>query len=193
MTPLKLKKRSFVVKVAYLFSDKNKIPAKTNICSLFWRLPLNLCFAIVVYPVCIVFLSVLYIFAALFVTVFGLFFAYRFNWNLSLGKIAVPYEHWPKIDEENIAPFTVLVLLGVIGLFGYAVWLVFAEIMEPSAITAAIASHPVIFSLVSGIIILTFLAFGLREFFKSETGQLARAWLRAKKEKVCPLVEIVDE
>lgn len=172
----KLKRDGFVIKVAYYLNEEYEIPARTNLCWLFWRFVLHL----------FIILPIFFIVACLFLAVasiFGIFLGDRITiceGDDSKNHIMTEIKNWPfKIRGHRILPiYIVLVVLGL-----YLVWLVslatwVTVLVEVAAgVALACAALAVIFVLI-------------KKGMRTQTMALFTAWLKAKKQRVCPIIEI---
>lgn len=179
---MKVKKKGFVMAVAYFFKDK--CPTEpVNICTLFWRFTIQLIPALIV-------LSVMFVLVIPTATVLGFFVARRFNWKMrevpgeSEPPTLIFYDHWLRLKGHRIYPVTPLI--AVAGLYGLYRSYLYRDVVLEFVIQYKI---PLV---VVGLLAFLFFILGLRKFFKTETGRLVHAWLQAKKEKLCPIVEVVD-
>lgn len=173
---MKLKKTGLVARVAYW--DSVNCPETANVCMLFLRFVWGL-LAITVLAVCG---AVIWVIAS----AVGFFFAYRFDFRTH--EMFAPYKHWPKIRRHNIQPwYVILVGLGIY-YFGttakVVVWI--------GGKMASVATSPLTYGIVGAIVAIVALFFIVKKAIESEIGRLARAYFRAKKEKICPIVEFTD-
>ena len=137
---------------------------------------------------------------------YWLAYAYRQEKDRPTGKVNLCDTVWLAI-RNLIAAFSLLVIvtLGAIGILFtlwyslLGVWLVVQSIIEwlaHSHLPTMPKETTNMFLIGAGlwVSIVAFawgLAFGLPALIKSETWRLWRAYLRAKKEKVCPIFEVV--
>lgn len=191
---MKIKKKGFVCQVAYFWGKDFQIPDQTNLCSLFWRFVLN------IIPVGIMF-TVIFSIAGVILSmasVFGFLFAKRPGEVRSTtpdGWGMVDYKRWPTIKGRRIYPIWILAFaLG---------WLIRDPILLSLRwIFACLSSSEfwmpvglifgVIVAIILLVIVVVFLRLGFEKVLASETGQLCLGMIKAKKEKFCPIVEIVD-
>jgi prolipoprotein diacylglyceryltransferase len=188
---MQIKKGGFVYELAYGWAEERRIPHKTGLCKLFWR--------------CVLGVFIWIVMVLLVAVVFGLGFVIGF-WVAQRPAITekdvarkerrsdlnVPYVHWPTVNGVRILPICVLIAI-VIG--GAIIFLLPDLIRWMYHETVGFATFSVTHSgmifweVMLGLGILLWLFF---RFPKTELGVLVIAWLKAKKEGVCPLVEIVE-
>jgi len=186
---VKIKRSGFVYRCAYGLMDKDARPSTVNLCPLFWKFVfmflLGWWFFFLSYMIGCVIIVIIY--------VFGFFFAARPTIFKGEENILFPMMHyttWPTTPNgKRIWP--IWFVLG-----GLAIWLAYAKrSVATSAVIdlAASLAAPTAFWNGFGMTATCFILFSLGyKFLKSESWLLFRFWCRAKKEKVCPIIEVVD-
>lgn len=206
-----LKRDSLVFKIAYGVTDKKKVPDQTNICRLFWR-----CFSLSVswFIVGIVLLAlslvaiplalavgtgVLLLF--LLILAGGLiFFGYRPDSSfrellvdlLDDGIEFIAIERWPKVRGRHLMPIW-LYLAGALGYFSPTVARSGASLFTRAASAVWHTGEGAVVIVLIGVtialsLLVGLLVWGWRQFWGSDFGKLTSAYLKAKKEKLCPIV-----
>ena len=164
-----------VYKALHAHTD-GKVPEKTNLCAyvrflvlmplflLFIYLPIRICYQ-VIKVVCFVPLTVILAFFGIRPT------RYRCDPDSFTGYPGL------KIGPLELHPWSIVLLLAVIASPWFAYRL--------SGTTASIITVSVLVGIAALI--------GIFLFFSTETGELAYAYLAAKKQRVCPVVEFADK
>lgn len=188
---MKIKRGGFVCQVAYFWRKKGHIPDQTNLCSLFWRFLLNLIpVAILLSIVCCVLLVVWGL--AYF---FGFLFAQRPYLDAKKNEWEMVYfEHWPVVRGRRIYPIWLSAFcLG---------WLIRDYILELGGWTFIVLSSSnfwlavgllllAVLAIILLVVVIVFLRLGFKKAIASETAQLCLGMIKAKKQRFCPIVEIV--
>lgn len=185
---MEIKKGSFVYKVAYGNTKKYKIPNQTNLCRLFWRF-IGMFF--VVWPI----LGLLYGILVTVLSVAGFLVAHRltlFKGDSHTDNLFIPIKHWPQMREHRVYPIVVLLIAGVAKslifwyqAIGYASWVALIAV-------AKFFVSNIVLSIIGSIIAVMLAIFLVHSFLKTETGRLFKSYVAAKKQKVCPLINIVE-
>lgn len=166
-----IRKDSFVYRVAYGIDAYP--PEKTSLCGMFWKF----IFMLFAWPLLVIAAT------SIGIVFYAVGFLVAAKPNFSDGGIDY-YEKWPEIRGHRIWPITVLAIITALGLI--------YEIIFSSAAKTAVAfgaSHPILIIsglAVIGVIITVFANQQLKEIM-----ELAMSYLRAKKEKVCPMIKFV--
>lgn len=170
---MEINKSSWLCKLAYGIEETEEQPDKTTLCAFFWRC---------VYMFFIgwpwfVLMSIIMILVA---GVLGFFTAERPDYNNESGELTVPYKHWPTVEDRGEKVRI------------YPIW-VLAEFVVVYLLTRGIINYPLYaLSVVGGIIISALgiggLTYALTWLCDSQVGSLIKAYLKAKKQKVCPII-----
>jgi hypothetical protein len=179
---MKLRKKGLLVKMAYAFKREDDIPKRTSLCKFFWRFIGHL----VVVPI---FFFIFFI-SLLVASFFGFFVAKRPT--VFKNGSMVHYEKWPSVCGHRIYPISIL--LGI-----FICYVIRESVLESTSIIKEsiynnihILKSPITLYVIIGISIIIIGLISYRMFKKSETYRLIKAYIRAKKEKVCPIIEIID-
>lgn len=165
---MKIRRSGWVYRMAYPEWCSDYQPDRLSLCSLFWRL---LAMILIVHLIIVSVLQII-----------GFFFAHKVNFSNS-RKLYEPYESWPEIRGHRVWPISILALAGSI-------------LILVNASEVAIACGKIIAVVVG----LTTIALGITFFItggipavrKNEAVRVAVEYVKAKKQKVCPLVKVVD-
>jgi len=183
---LTLNKKSWVVRLA-MFGSERETPSQISACVLFWMMVGGVVMGIL-YPFGI---TIKYTLIALGY-VLGFFFAYRpvhlkseRNYERDLF---VEYKSWPTVDGQKVTPFSVIVLGAI--LYGLVYGIVYL-VGLCGTIPDYVWSAPTLI-IVSGVIAFALAIWGMVRFVRSDFGKVTGEWLRAKKNKMCPMVRIID-
>ncbi len=184
---MKIKRGGFVCQVAYFWRKDWQVPDQTNLCNLFWRFILNLI------PVSIIYLFVTCIALVIlaFASLVGFLFAKRPGFDSNNKKMEmVDFKHWPVVKGRRIYPIYILAFA--------LVWLLRHYIVGGGGlILTALGSTMfwafigILLAIILLVILIIFLKIGVKKMIASETGQLCIGMIRAKKQRFCPIVEIV--
>jgi hypothetical protein len=178
---VQISKDSFVYKVAYGYEKEYNRPASGSLCSLLGHFFLSL---LILTP------SNFLLNLALGV-VFG-FFGLLSGYRLALkddgpkNDIFVKIEKWPTIQGHRALPIVIIPALGFVTGLTWLLILVRSDLL-------ALLMNPFFWFATSAVITLTLLTWGIRSFLRSESYSIFRAYLKAKKDKVCPLVTFVSD
>lgn len=175
---MKIKKNGWVAKIAYGFTSGRNIPENTNLCKLFWR---TLFMLFIGWP----FILALLVVAVAAVYFIGFFVASRPT--LGMDSDFAPIKKWPKIMGHRIWPTSIISLCILV----FVIWH-----LLPLAIAAVIgwlsANMSIAAMIFVGAFLVIALGYAIKRFFRSELWKLARAYMSAKKQRFCPIVEFVD-
>ncbi|HEX8974569.1 MAG TPA: hypothetical protein VF817_03730 [Patescibacteria group bacterium] len=187
---MKIKKEGFVYKVAYGLSGG--CPRKTNLCKLFWRFLLMF---FIGWPIVgIAYCAIHFIFYIFFPAIgytLGFWIAHRppvFKGDYK-GDSLIPYDKWPTIKGWRVYP-----------IYGVAVAFILFNpkdtMMVGRSTIVGIAKHTVFsgffWSWVAGVAVFVILLCMTKAVKKSETYKMFVEFAKAKKQKICPTVEIVE-
>ncbi len=186
---MELRKDGLLYKIAYFFHKEEEYPNKANTCRFFWRV----IFMSVTVPVFAIFVYII-ICCVFFI---GFFFAARPTVFKSDSKVEVMvlYKKWPTVYEHRIMPIILVCIAG-------AGWLSFtysAEIMSNlfalsnTAMTlfSRAFSESVFLWTMGAVVTLTFFIYKMRKFRGTGAHKLLKEYIRAKKERFCPIVHFV--
>ena len=177
---MKIKKNGWIDKIAYGLNAK--CPEHTNLCKLFWR---TLFMLFIGWPLTLVLIAV-----ALFVAyAIGFFMASKPTIGMSMAseKAFVPIEKWPKIMGHRIWPINVISLCAIVCVAWQ--YVPAAAMAVTGWLSVNVSMAMMIFV---GALLIIALGYAIRKFFESELWELAKAYISAKKQKICPIVEFVD-
>lgn len=216
---MEIKKNTLMYKIAYGWQSEE--PFQTNLCQFFWRLVFSL--FVIWPPYLTIrafeFLIIRGVGSIFAVLLFG----YRpVNWEKARVQGYRPFEPiswWPAICDDNYHVMPIMVLLILSGLL-LALWLIgvivvgetvsqglllryLGSFTEAPATLYNVIFIPLITGFITIVTVAIFILFisvvwlGILvsgEFIqKSEWGQIIRAYLRAKKDKVCPIIWFRDD
>lgn len=177
-----IKKNGLVCKVAF-FADKH-IPSEIDGCKLFWK------FVFMIFGIPLGFLAA----TVMYVFLFGVSFPFAARPTLLKEDSAesnapfVRYERWPKIKGWRIWPIWP-------ALFALMVYYKTTSLQVASGIINLTVFNSGFWFFVAGVAIFIFgfeVFLVIKKIPESEVSKLVKAFLKAKKEKVCPLLKIVD-
>ena len=173
-----MKKNGFVAGVVAITYDSGKCPSQISLCELFRRFCLGL---FVIWPFIAITTGV--------ALVTGFFFGYRPAWysddkDTCCASTMAPYRHWPRIRGWRIQPWLICVILVIAHITPS-----FISFVRLLSNTPEVWMLAYIFGVGVGVLFFVVL---WRVFSKTEMTQLFRQWLRAKKEKVCPVITFED-
>jgi hypothetical protein len=208
---MKVRKHNFVVQVAYFGRVRASIPARTDLCTLIRRfvllLPVWFILSIVIW---IAFGFVLGLLGHPIRVVCVFLFGYRVRWDPSrrgldefVDEGATPggrlLLRLTTLTYKNVKMTTPIIRhVGPTILIAAVTWLALTIVLEIARTVGQLAhlasegSLPGWLQAVGlAVVALAALVLAYRSFARSETGQLVAAYVRAKKEKVCPIVDVV--
>lgn len=172
-------------RIAYAFTKKEQLPKQTTLCSFFWRLvAMAIGLALLNFMAWTVFFGIAIPLA---------FLVAGHKLALDGEDFFVPIKRWPKFRGHHIWPGAVLLIGAASTIVSFGIWRIGHLIPLLIAWLETNIELPFVFwgTLVVMIPILTVI--GFRKFTESSAGQLTRDYLRAKKEKVCPIIFIKHE
>ena len=176
---MKISRKSFVYRMAY--DGSVDAPRTVSVCGLFWRFLFTL---LVLYPCTLilsVFIGILWTICTI-VSYFRCFFMATHGNNFfktDSYEPYKPYKHWPTILGHRVWPITVL---GI----AYFIFLL-VEFPKDFLVSAVL-----LFGLVTLAALVIFFINGIPAIRKSDAFKLAKAYIKAKKERVCPLIRVTD-
>ena len=182
---MKICKKGFVYKVAYVLSSKP--PERTNLCRLFWRFIL---FFFVVWPLVVTLITIITI-TQLICAPFLFLFTRRpifFGFFERELRISVPFKKWPKIFGKRVWPIVPLSIAGLI----YLISLMSAATWKSTGVYSLWILGGAVAILITMFLVMIIVEL-LKGTRKSESWQLFSGYIKAKKNRVCPIVEIVEE
>ena len=191
---MKIKENGLIFKVAYGFREKTP-QHKVSLCKLFWDFILGL----IVWPLAIV--------CMIIATLAGLLFARKVSETQGIYE---PFEKWPRIGKFRIWPIWLLPTVGVAFLIEYSLpgvtliqtpFIMFAGLFALAELTIiALLVLAAAWFVIEGILVIIKRAWGIflreslwmvsKEDIK-ESKTLFKKWMKAKKEKICPFIEIM--
>lgn len=177
-----IKEGSFLFKVAYGATSKNNIPNQVNLCRFFWRCVLMF---FIVWPICWTFVG----FAILIGSVIGILFGYRIDLrNHRATELFVPIKRWPTIMGKRWWPVAILeILLGI-----YFFYWFLSSVSNPVFMSALCQTVP--FVTFAGVILaIILITVSVAWFGQSSVGKMIRAYIKAKKQKICPMIPIIKK
>ncbi len=191
---MELRKSGKLYRLAYLCTDEKEMPDKTNLCKFFWRvvigIPLQLLFTIVIFIVAGVVVSILWLGALTL-------FAYRPTFDKKKMIKCDDGTHlpvtlitwWPKFRGRRIWPITILSFLAGLCLVVYL-----CVVGLPLLLTWTTGPPPVVSLGSIAVLLVLVMVFRLVPRIRdSETWQVFKAYVKAKKRKVCPIIVFVDD
>lgn len=194
---LQIKRSGWMYRIAYGLTDKDKRPDKINLCRFFWRFFFMLFVGVPFFYIFTIFVTIVAD-VGLFVLC-GRYLSYAKMPGEMIFMRPFTEKEYDKIPTIKGRKCTPILLIFV----GLLLWF----LHEKGSIAASKAAYvisisaSVIVKIVTGLmfwkwvgsivgcIILILLAVG---FFKSEPWHLFCAWSRAKKEKACPIIKVVQ-
>jgi hypothetical protein len=197
---MKIEKSGFVYKVAYGLRDENSdIPESISLCKLFWRF---LGMLLLAWPIVLTLRLIVTVAAHVFFCVIGfIFFAHRptitmLNSDKGIKTITTEIEHWPEIMGRRISPIWAILVVCVVVDFSKikkGALLFVADAWNEISSKDAIATFSLIGGMVIAYIIYKIVAAIWKKIKHSEALELYKEFLKAKKQQICPIVEIVDD
>lgn len=181
----KIRDDSFIFKTAYWFYE-TKPMGNINFCKLCRDFVLGLLLGGIVWF--ILFLCYLFGF------IIGFFTArrpaiFKTQEDLNSSNFLIFYNHWPKIGGKRVYP---IVIIGLAALVYFHSYIIRFFVWFATVIVKLITSHAGVLFFAS-VTVLMFLVFCFRKFKKSETYGILREYVKAKKSKICPEIEIVKQ
>lgn len=172
---MQLNKNGFVYKVAYGMLTEISRPDRVNICGIFWRFIIMF---FIGWPVNFL------MFAAVWAWIFIWSFLFKAAYVDLKGEdtyALIYFKKWPKIRGHRIAPIWILLAAAVIVYFEklFSLW----SLVITSSITHWILGIALL------LVFIIYILLGVR---KTETAQIFKAYLQAKKDKLCPVIVCYD-
>lgn len=182
---MQLRKDGFIYKVAYRYRGAET--KQTNVCRLFWAFTLSL---LLVWPFIILIFIPLQCILLLLCFVGGALFGVRPNVlkGDADNLIFVAYTHWPKWHGRNVMPGLLVLAIGA----GYGLFWVSAFLYAARAVIWAVLMNHDTWFVVSAMLSTALLVWLIRALWKGGAFNLTKAYLKAKKDKVCPTVLFVE-
>ncbi len=171
---MEINKNGALYKLAYFLEDP---PEQVNLCQFFWRLVLMI---IIVGPICLVVEAL-------------------FGFSVNSNRFVV---QWPKIRKFPLMPATVLPVLALlyavcVGLCSLATWARYGHHNGNIFHAPGVA---LLLSIICTVLLLALAASAPfvyekldRAISNTEALQVFRAYLKARKEKFCPIITFVDK
>lgn len=175
---MELSKKGWLHKIAYgWYLDENKIPERTNLCRFFWRVLLSSLF---VWPFVVIVGLVAFLFYFSIATPIGLSMGYKPTLLSSETAGLFTPASWRSVTKRVWQIFGVALLIGA---FSWLVWSfslnAFRFFSRP---TKGRTTTLFIFAVIA-------LVVAWHVWRRSEFFQLLKARVKAKKDKVCPIIE----
>jgi hypothetical protein len=172
------KKRNLFYRWAFYAS--NDKPDEVSICRLVKR-----CTAVTFIAAWVSFFAaIIYVGAG----IIGFFAAKYPNWGANDPEMFADYPRWPSIGGYRIYPISII----LIGMSGWVFWMKRAEFQQDIAPLQDFLAQPeVIMIEVIALIVFSFIIV-FNRFRKTESWQIMRIWMKAKKDKVCPTLKFED-
>ncbi|MDI6734085.1 MAG: hypothetical protein QMD50_01150 [Patescibacteria group bacterium] len=194
---MKINTNSLLWQIAYEHCFRDKRPLnQVSVCRLFWTVVGG------------VFAWLFQIIAVILLLTFGnlicFFAAKRIPFDL---ERVTPYKHWPKIKGHRIYPISMLGFLWII----YSIWFKWGSLCyllwkpdlekfmesDGNALYFFTAFTDFVIATVVVVIVISAISAGICLFFEkireSDFGTLLLEYLKAKKQKICPMIDIVEE
>lgn len=182
---MEIKKNKFVYKVA--FPDVPFNAKSISICTLIFHFIYGL---LIEWPIKIFRGSIIFIGVAIVgVLVYGISFLFAKHPGASSDPCFEHYKKWPKIGKYRILPIWILVIAMAIHFHEPFVQLI--VLLWNGTILLGMKGIDG-FSLAWLWPLLLFVPVLCRRFLNSETGKMILLFLAAKKQKICPMVDIVE-
>lgn len=183
---MEINKNGLLYKIAYGWSPSFS-PSQTNLCRFFWRVVFSL---LVVWPLYGIAILLVFLFINMFFLI-GFFF----GCHPTTKEPFAPYRKWPTIKGYRILP-VYLVLFAAIAYWHQALWnaLVWTWTKPVTGVwDAATLNINIGFAVVGSVVLIGLVSYGIYKFQDTDAAKLLKAYLKAKKEKMCPIVRFVDE
>lgn len=192
---LRVKKDCFIIKNLFVDNFSENIHNKKypkNFChlirGLFFGIPLSVVFGV-------------FAFILLYCIICPISFIFGFVLDEKKSSaVFKPYQTYGKnYDKKFIAPWKILLPLAIGYLFipleGYKIFFAGSRVVGSGIV--AVGTSSVFWSIIGGIsFLVAFIAFVFYVLQKPETKKnwaVACVWIKTKKTKICPMIEIVDE
>lgn len=174
---MEISKKSWIYRVAYWHLFEEHRPDDANLCRFFWRVVLS-----------VFILSPIFLFLAAVAEIVVFLFAHRCNFDAKEGEILFkPFNHWPRIGNHKVYPITLAPLILVV-----LYWKEIKTLLHyPIVMTT---TYPIATLMVVVVWIGMWLAWLTYGFAKRRPGigQIIRAYIKAKKDRVCPMIKFVE-
>jgi hypothetical protein len=184
-----LRKNGFVIKTAYFFTYPDNVPPRFELPRIFWRF-LGMFFLGI--PVGFLIAHTLLAISVLLSSVVGFFIGKRICSAIPYpGEIVCPMKDFPlpEVAGTRVWPITVVTCLGLL-------WVLLKIPSGMRAVSEFLkenSNYLLLSVLAACLVILIIFAFGgVRRFSKSEAWEMTKSFFKAKKERVCPTIEVVD-
>lgn len=195
MEEMNIKEGDFLFKVAYGLTKKDDIPSRVNGCRLFWRIVFML---IIAWPILLICIAFVVAFVLGFTFIFGFFVAKR-PAVLSKEEVSqadllmTPYKHWPTVKGKRIYPIW-LVVAAVAVYYSPSIVSVLVDVSSATAASVSINFWWLITRIGGafiGIVLACVIVYTIGAIRKSEWLKLTKELISAKKQKICPVVNII--
>jgi len=181
---MEIKKDGFLCKTAY--SDK-EAPESVSVCKLFWRFIGNVISDYFAFPVLVVIFSII-------LYPIGFLFGYKCTFVQDVvfdekpGEAFTKFEKWPTMGGYRILPIPVTLLAGAMVIIYSYVNLKNAQLVYGYFVSLAQSNQVVAITIPAVILFI----FGIIKLRKTEFWQLTKEYAKATKNKVCPIIKIVE-
>ncbi len=208
---MRIKRKGCLCRVAFrnITSYRYDVPETISICTLFWKFVSEILSLSIVYLILIPFFAVLLLLVKIVMSPLCILFGYRFvistflnmvYYNFLLNKnytidvfglsdsdpiLFREIKSWPKIFGYRILPVYAFLVVGVVLIVVNT-----ENILTPYGLSVlqSFTTRTVFVSAFVSILAVI----GFKKLFKTEFWQLTKEFAKAKKEKVCPIIEIID-
>lgn len=183
MKQLPIRKDGWIYKIAY--GCRRSKPKQSTICGIFWAFTTSL---FLIYP--LAFLTYTILLAVCFVV--GLLFAKRpaiFEEDSDFPFVS--YHHWPQWQGENVRPIILIFIYAL----GHGLYWSLSKLYHQRTEIYALITEFYRLGLLTFILIVLIvnLCWLIRKLRREGVFSLLKAYLQAKKTKLCPLVVFVDQ
>ena len=190
---MQLDKKSRLYRFAYYNTPEKREPSKASLCRFFWRI-VGMALLTVIYVIIVLVFGILFYLTSILVLIFG---GLRPIWLFSKDdrekEQPSPWKTiswWPRWRGHYVVPIVVLSpFIGVAALASLLYW-VLPALVRGVAVVYDSSLYSMIFF---GILVAILVVVGLLFFFNSDAWQLTKAFIKAKKEKICPIINFVDD
>ncbi len=189
---MQIKRSGLVYRIAYALDtnkDTNAI-TQVSLCKLFWRL-VGMIF--VGYLICLPIALIAVVIVLIISSAVGILFAQRLNTTPGDNRFLQSIERWPSIAGHKIYP--IVVILPVVLIWALVAWrhdlvVAFSAVRD----VCYTDLDTLIISILCGAVIICLVIFFNSDFWKDcDIWYVTKEYLKAKKAKICPLVDIVDD
>jgi len=181
---MEIKKKSFFIRTAYMLARDEDVPESTSLCELFWRF-------IFMFFISIPFICVIGVIVFGFLFIIGLPFAARptiLNGD-DLGKMLAHYERWPKIMGHKVYPIWVIIIIFALINFSTTMEIIYG-ITKATILQGNFWIGVVI--IIASIVAFIATCGTISRINNSGILEIFKEFLKAKKQKICPIIEIVE-